>query len=124
MALVTGKLPPITSRDVEHLQHADQNIARRGGQPKRASDPIPVHPGMLVKQLAGMNAGGLSHPLDNIPDASSSNPLDPTTPPKNLTPVKIAFGMRSRTTPGLDDAAHLELGRRILDEAAQKVRSK
>jgi hypothetical protein len=111
---------PITSRAIEHLVHnanpANQTIARASTVPKRSGSPPPIHPGMTSKQVAGMNAGGLSHPLGSVPDASSANPLDPTVPGKNLQPVKLAPGMRNRTSPG-GTQAHLALGKAIMDEA-------
>jgi hypothetical protein len=123
MDIKTKTLSPITSRDVELLQHADQNIARRGTVAKRCSDPnIPIHPGMTRQQQDMAGVGGLGHgvSIKQVPDAGSGNPLDPTTPPKNLTPVTIKPGMRSRVEPTNDDA-HRELGARVLAEAAQKV---
>jgi hypothetical protein len=103
----------VTSRDIETLCSQGENIARRGTVAKRSSDPVLVHPGMTSQQRAGMNVGGMGHPSD----ASSSNPLDSATPGKVLAPVKIAPGMRSRTTPGLDDSAHRDLGALILASA-------
>jgi hypothetical protein len=110
---------PITSRDVELLNSQGGTIATRGTVAKRSSAPVPVHPGMTSKQVAGMNAGGLSHPLGSVPDASSANPLDPTVPRKNLHSVELHPGMRSRTSPGLDTDAHKELGRLILASATR-----
>lgn len=122
MDIKTKTLPPITSRDVEHLNGQDQNIARRGTVAKRCSDPVPIHGGMTRQQQDMAGVGGLGHgvSIKQVPDAGSGNPLDPTTSPKNLSPVTIKPGMRSRVDP-VDDAGHRELGARVLAEATQKV---
>ena len=118
-----GKLPPIGSRVIEHLNGQDKNIAQRGTVPKRSDTPPPIHGGMTRQQQDMAGVGGLGHgvSIKQVPDASSGNPLDPTPPPKNLAPVKIAPGMKSRTSPGLDDDAHREMGARVLADAMQKV---
>jgi hypothetical protein len=122
MDIKTGNLPPITSRDVEHLNSQDQNIARRGTVAKRCSDPVPIHGGMTRQQQDMAGVGGLGHgvSIKQMPDASSGNPLAPEPQTKRLTPVTIKPGMRSRVEPTNDDA-HRELGARVLAEAAQKV---
>ena len=67
--------------------HHDPNDARRGdvgvkgnpardGAPKRLH-PVSVHNGMTERQRA---LAGMGHANASAPDASSANPLDPTTP--------------------------------------------
>ena len=89
------------------LVHHDPNVARasdgiqerasgnlaRSGAPK-AFHPVAVHGGMTERQI-GFDAMG--HARGSAPDASSANPLDPTTVAKNITPAPVSFGMRSRT---------------------------
>lgn len=108
----------ISSRGQEHANSQSGSIATRSSRAK-PSGPSPIHPGMSSKQVAGAGIGGMGHPYAGAPDASSSNPMDPTVPGKRLSEPAIAFGMRSRTTPGLNDDAHRELGRLILASATR-----
>src|ERR1700687_4711914 len=92
--------------------HGDKSIARDGA-PKRFH-PVSVHNGMTAQQ---QKMTGMGHPVAGSPDASSANPLDPTTPGKRLTPVTKSPGMRSRTNAAHSAMDLHELGRCILDEA-------
>ena len=71
------------SREIEHDNSREANIARRGGVPKRSSAPAPIHSGMTRQQRDMAGVGGMGHGV-SAPDASSANPLAPEPPGKRL----------------------------------------
>jgi len=118
MDIKTGKLPPLTSRDTEHAHTSGlNNIARSGTVAKRSSDPVPVHGGMHHVGPNGEFNAGISATAAAAALAGDKLPTDPPTIGKRLSPPAISPGMRSRTSPGLNDDAHRELGARVLAEA-------
>jgi hypothetical protein len=110
------------ARVTEHLKNLGNNVARRGSVPKRCGTPAKIHNGMTRMQHATAGRGGMPHSTAGIPDASSSNPMDPEPVGKKLTPVVTTRGMRSRITPHMDDLARRDRGAKIMSEAVENCR--
>lgn len=102
---------------VDHTNvHADLG---KQPKPKRAlTTSPPIAGGMTAKSRRTgehfHNIGGQD--LSRF-DAAGPDPLAGPPAGKRLSPVKIAPTMRSRTSPGLTNDLHVQLGRAILDEA-------
>jgi hypothetical protein len=62
---------PMNGRHLEHNDHQDANIARKGSVPKRTNDALPVHSGMTARQISAANLGGMGHPSATVDGGQS-----------------------------------------------------
>jgi hypothetical protein len=93
------------------------NIARDGA-PKRHTD-VMVNPGMVAKSRKTGLLHTHAHSIDYT-DSDPGNPLKAGPPRgKDLRPVPIKPGMRSRTSPGLTNDVHFALGKIAMDNATK-----
>jgi hypothetical protein len=113
---------PITSRDIEHLEHQDSNIAQRGTVAKTSSRPVSVHGGMVHRDRQGNTFQSISATQALTALAGGKSPTDPPVIGKRQSKPTLMPGMKSQQTLGLDTDAHCELGSKILAEAALRVR--
>lgn len=154
-----GDNPDATAHALGHRGHATAAVVNgktvrapgaidvqpRAGAPK-AMHPVSVHNGMHSRQIAGMNAGGMSHPTalvdggQTIANSAAASPIHATplaagALPKSNKPIpRPAMGMRHRHTDRLhggdageniaragkpDTNALHELGRAIMREALE-----
>jgi hypothetical protein len=99
--------------------HAGSTIATNGA-PKRQY-PVHVHSGMIAKSRKTGQLHVNAHSVDCAEQANPGNPLRSPLLPigKNLHPVAIKPGMRSRTSPGLTNDQHFALGRLALEHATK-----
>jgi hypothetical protein len=64
---------PTNPRHLEHAEHQDGSIARKGSVPKHSNDgPVPHSWGNTPMQRAGENTGGLSHATATINDGGET----------------------------------------------------
>lgn len=112
-----GTHSPARQSDAFKGRAVPGNIARDGA-PKFHHD-VPVHGAMNAKsRRTGEHFDGVGG--DGISRYDANPGTNPTLGPpagKRLSPVRIAPTMRSRTSPGLTNDLHVQLGRAILDEA-------
>ncbi len=103
-----------TSRDIEHKNSRDLDIARKGTVAKRGG-PAPTHPGMSCPTRSG-GPGGPTQ--GNPPDASSPLPTDPSRQGKSFAVPAITHGMKSNDERGSYDPAFAHA---IFSEASRDV---
>lgn len=96
----------------EHISVHPDNVARNG-KPKDYAATNVAH-GMTDQQK---KMQGMGHPIQGAPDASSSNPLDPTVMGKRLTAPRVHPSMRGANAP--TDAELRNLGQKMLVEAVR-----
>lgn len=122
------------ARAIEHANMRGSNIAQAGGKPKN-QNPVHVHGGMETRSKTGhaLLGGHAKSAMDALTgsvvvpgtikstpgrgnqDAQTGHPLAKAPGSKNLKPVPVSFGMRSRS--GTDHEMMHQLGEAMLQEA-------
>lgn len=120
----------LNARQMEHAEHQDDSIARKGSVPKRTNDSAPIHPNMTRQQKDGAGFGGMGHAtatIDGGKTIAASAAAVPLAHAYSGAPdlktgkaVAPSFGQRSRTNADTETHADKQShGRDMLAEAVK-----